>query len=118
MEGVKEKMETRRHATGEPSESSCGAGPSLRRGEQDRDRFIGGSDDILIRFTEGSQSAQSEQYESSLAHGDMQRREAGDDGREGEWVSSGTSVMAGGVFVILGGTVSLNLERTRRRYSL
>lgn len=52
----------RYHATGESSESSRGAGASLRTGEVDRDRLMCGStEDNRNRFSSGSQSGQSEQ---------------------------------------------------------
>ena len=68
------------------SESSCGAGASFKTGDPERPRRFreGSIGDNRIRFTEGSQSEQSEQYETSLLHGDGARWETGEGGSDGE----------------------------------
>ena len=76
------------------------------------DRFTSGSyEETRRRLSAGSQSEQSEQYESSLAHGDGERacRRGGEGGVDGERVSCGSSDSIGGVVSLRGG-VSFNVR--------
>ena len=70
------------------------------------DRFTSGSyEDTRRRLSAGSQSEQSEQYESSLAHGEGERacRRGGEGGVDGERVSCGSSDSIGGVVSLRSG---------------